>query len=68
MGRGARHLGIAGTGQEDLKLGSLGSLGLPLRRLSQAGALLQTTQAHAEIISLVLQCNRQHMGPGATLR
>lgn len=46
VGRGVRHLGVTGKGQEDLKL----SLGLPLLRLSQAGALLQTTQAHAEII------------------
>lgn len=44
--QGVRCLGVAGKGQEDLKL----SLGLPLLRLSQAGARLQTTQAHAEII------------------
>lgn len=46
VGQGVRRLGVTGKGQEDLKL----SLGLPLLRLSQAGALLQTTQAHAEII------------------
>lgn len=45
VGQGVGHLRVAAKGREDLKR----SPGLPPLGLSPAGALLQTTQAHAGV-------------------